>query len=275
MRNATNDTMTNRSGRPLDGLLFASDFDGTLLMHDRPKGRFVRGDREAIRAYQLQGGLFGICTGRPERGLMVQVPSDLRPDFIISASGATVLDGQLNVLENHTVPRDAMLELVRRWGGRAAHAPFVGAGGEYYSTARLPFPGLRHVSRYEDVPGAIQVVALGIGTVEGAKRVCEEILRDMGDVVTPNQNEGSVDVIAAGCTKGTGLLAAKRLFGARATAAVGDSYNDLPMIEAADLGFTFNRSVARVRERADVLVDTVAEALAAQAKRQGAGSRVS
>lgn len=263
MGDATNAAEGNAAeGGRLSGLLFASDFDGTLLMRDGLVPRFVPGDREAIRAFREAGGLFGICTGRPERALMFQVPKGLGLDFVIAASGATVLDGELNVLETHTIPREAMLELVGRWCGRTRRAPGVAVGGRYHSTALVPLPSFVRVRRYEDVPDGVQCVSLPFRSREEATAARLQIVESLGDVVEPHQNEASIDVTSAGVSKGVGLEAARRLLDARVTAAIGDSFNDLPMIEAADRGYTFRRADARVRARADVLVDTVAEALA-------------
>lgn len=259
---ATGGASPAAQGRDLSGLLFASDFDGTLLLHDRPLGHFVPGDREAIRAFREAGGLFGISTGRPERALMFQVPRGLRLDFVIAASGATVLTGDLRVLETHTIPREVMLELVGRWGRACRHAPAVATGGAYYTARLTPVPLFRHVRSYEDIRGDVQCVAFHFRSVEEAARARLQMVEALGGVVEPNQNETSVDVTTAGVSKGVGLATVARLLGARRTGAIGDSFNDLPMIEAADRGYTFNRSDRRVREGANVLVDTVAEALA-------------
>lgn len=45
-------------------------------------------------------------------------------------------------------------------------------------------------------------------------------------------------------------------------AGIGDSFNDIPSLDAADVAFTFHRCDERVKQHADYIVDSVEQAIA-------------
>ena len=44
-------------------------------------------------------------------------------------------------------------------------------------------------------------------------------------------------------------------------AGIGDSFNDIPLLEQVDVSFTFTTSDQRVKDKADYIVDSVAQSL--------------
>ncbi|MFR5524053.1 MAG: HAD family hydrolase, partial [[Clostridium] innocuum] len=69
----------------------ASDFDGTLYLHDAVES-YREEDIAGIKQLQKQGCLFGLCTGRPLWGITAFLSERLHPDFYIVSSGAMILD---------------------------------------------------------------------------------------------------------------------------------------------------------------------------------------
>ena len=45
--------------------VLASDYDGTLLFNEK----FKEGDLKKIKEFQKAGNLFGLCSGRPFKGI--------------------------------------------------------------------------------------------------------------------------------------------------------------------------------------------------------------
>ena len=45
--------------------VLASDYDGTLLFNEK----FKEGDLKKIKEFQKVGNLFGLCSGRPFKGI--------------------------------------------------------------------------------------------------------------------------------------------------------------------------------------------------------------
>jgi hypothetical protein len=109
--------------------------------------------------------------------------------------------------------------------------------------------------------GGVQVVSLGFGTQERAARFVAGVGELLGGRVSAFQNLDSVDVVPTGCSKGAGLAVARERLGLGLVGGIGDSFNDLPLLDEADVAYTFNCAPEAVQEGADVLVDDVAGAL--------------
>lgn len=247
----------------------ASDLDGTLLLHDAAHGGdtwggyFLPQDLEAIARLREAGALFGVCSGRPVAGIVPDLRrGNVSVDFFIAMSGAVITDGSDRVLFERTLDLDTVRELYDAILPLVEDRLLVQAGDFYCDLGDFEFEGLRHIRSLDELAGErIHGMAGGFGTEERARSACALINERYGDRVFAAQNLASVDVSPAGCSKGSSLLRAKELLGIDLFAGIGDSYNDLTMLEASDVAYTFSRSPAEVRETADVLVDTEAQAI--------------
>ena len=76
-----------------------------------------------------------------------------------------------------------------------------------------------------------------------------------GDIVAAFQNVTSIDIVNHDCSKGKGVLILREALNIKRIAGIGDSMNDRPLIEAADISFTFPHAPA------DHIVGTVGEAI--------------
>lgn len=76
-----------------------------------------------------------------------------------------------------------------------------------------------------------------------------------------HQNKNAIDITSCKCSKGKAVLAFKKYKSVQIMGGVGDSYNDLSMLEAVDQSFTFHTSPITVQKEADHLVDSVAQAI--------------
>ena len=118
----------------------ASDFDGTLYFMNTEE-RFHAQDVFEILFYQKRGGVFGICTGRSPDSIFDIVGNFIRPDFIISVSGALIVDREGKVLYSCPMDRGAAGRIYRDYAAQAAQV--IHAGGKVYT---INTPGyLRHV----------------------------------------------------------------------------------------------------------------------------------
>ena len=244
---------------------FASDIDGTLVRV--PAAGVGRRDREAIRRFQAAGGLFGVNTGRNLEGMLRALParSGVACDYAVLCTGACVLGRGGVPLFEHRLPNDVVAEILGRHVPRACVALVV--ADRYWTTSRLagaarlvtPFA---YAESLADVPEPVFGLSLLLPTEGAARRVAASIRRELSAVASCHLNRTSVDVVGAGCSKATGLAVVRREMGLRSVATIGDSHNDLPMLEAADVGFTFCNAPATVRAAATHTVASVAEALA-------------
>ena len=249
--------------------LFASDFDGTLHFWGTDDQYLVSPtDTAAIRAFQEEGGLFGVCTGRPLLGLTSQIDAepglDFSFDFYIATTGAALWDRDRNLIWNKTIDRELAKELYALLSPMAKNPDYAlaCAGADYWShAADADWPTLRHFDTYDDITGPFYGYAMETDTVDQAQEAAALVNERFAGLVQAYVNLASIDVVPAGCSKGTGLHMAAEHYGATLTAGVGDSFNDLELLDAADISYTFNSSPTEMHAHADLLVDAASEAI--------------
>ena len=244
--------------------LFATDFDGTLYFHEEPEP-IRSADLDAIATFQQAGGLFGACTGRPVRALSVQTLGVVPFDFFIALTGATLHDRDVKPIIEASIPHELARELYDRYSPHARdNTALVCAADDYWtfdSTLAAAWP-ISYSPDFDTIPDPTQGFGLETTTIEEAQLLADDINERYAGIVCSYVNLASIDVLPAGHSKGTGLHKAARHFGATLTAGIGDSYNDLPLLDAADVAYTFHSAPEEMKSHADVLVDSVAEALA-------------
>lgn len=243
--------------------LFATDFDGTLYFHNAAEP-IRQTDLDAIAAFQAEGNLFGVCTGRPVRALTIQTEDVIPFDFYIALTGATLHDRSVRPLIEASIPRAIVRELYETYAPLAARrSALVCAADNYWILGESleEWPVLA-APDFDSLPNPLQGIGMETETEEEAIRLAEQINEAYAGIACAYVNLASLDVLPAGHSKGTGLRDAADRFGATLTAGIGDSYNDLPLLQAADVAYTFHSAPEDMRRQADVLVDSVAEALA-------------
>lgn len=242
---------------------FASDFDGTLCQSNWETGevRFDPAVLEAVRRYRAAGGLFGICTGRPYFSIRQTLAGIVDLDFYIVTTGAQVLDRDGRPLIDKPIDPVIAKELCDRYAQEGmgflavTDTDFYAVGASF----SLQMPTVRSL---DEVPGRLLGVSLEYhGDEVRARIVRDELNERYGQSVQGFQNLGSVDVVARGCSKGSGVSVLRDAYGVTCIAGAGDSYNDLPLLAAADVSYTFDASPAEVRAAASYVVQDLAEAL--------------
>lgn len=235
---------------------FASDYDGTLVH----PGNVIRpSDVGAIHAFQAAGGLFGACSGRAANAVMGPAEkAGLALDFAVVSSGAFVV-ARGEVVEGHPVDR----EVVRRLASE-----FQGVWMALHTGIRLLIevdPTTPYQTKVESLEAPIEEpiysISINFDDEDRAADAVRDIKGRYGRLVEPFQNVGSVDVVARGCSKGRGVEAVRRALGVDVMGGIGDSYNDVPLLKAVDVPYTFFASPEEVRMHATVLVDSVGEAI--------------
>lgn len=241
-------------------MLFASDFDGTLYMHGKEEG-FREEDLVSIRDFQNNGGLFGVCSGRSLSGVQASTKDAIDFDFYILGTGAQVLDKNGNILWQKVMDLDTASSLYNLFKDRT-HMIFHGERDVY--TCEKALYSQIHISSPEDIiekKDHIVGLSFGFQSPEEASEAALQMNHDYAGKAYGYVNINMLDVVPSGCSKGEGLRKAEALLHGTSTAGIGDSYNDIPLIDGADTGFTFHRSPEEVQKHADYVVDSVTEAL--------------
>lgn len=252
--------------------ILASDFDGTLYF---PKDGGLRpADIRAIEEFQNLGNKFGLCTGRPLKGVQGMLGGHVRPDFYVLCSGALVLKDDLEPIYAQPMDPKEVRLILDLWQAQPRQGMAViftrdqvYVPDDFYHSDFLQskpafaalFQPLSRLEEGKEVYG----ISLGCGKETLAAQILEEMNRAGILKKTQGfQNCGSIDLVAAGCSKALGLERLKEYYGiSQPIACIGDSYNDLPMLQATPLSFTFNTSPREVREKAAFLVDSEAQAI--------------
>ena len=243
-------------------IAFASDYDNTLYRH----GRILRGiskkDAAAITAFRERGGLFGLCSGRPYRGFFRDpVIKKLRIDFYIASTGAHILDTNGDVLFEKTIPHE-IAEEIFQYGEEALRHSVQVDGGFYLYGDKWKGKNEPRIHSLAEVKGQkLYEFSFHLPTAEAAAELTLRINENFGDAACAFQNINDIDIVAAGCSKGTGALFIMEHYGLELIAGMGDSMNDEPLLLAADIGYTFPKSPGALKDSADRLAKSVADAL--------------
>lgn len=231
--------------------LIVSDFDGTLVKED---GTVSLANRTAIAQYVADGGRFAISTGRMPAGILPQARELGLTGLVCCGQGAAIIDIQSGQpVSEGNISNEIAVAICKKMEKLGLHIHVYDLW-DYYSNMDdealafyeskvktkavlvLDEPMSEFVKRKGMKPNKI------IAMVEAAEndRLRAELAAEgfEGCYVT-RSHEYLVELGNASYTKGTSIKILSERYGIdpKHTIAVGDQINDLPMIEAAGLGF--------------------------------------
>ena len=239
----------------------ASDFDGTLyfmneVVHIKEK------DIEAIQRFQKQGHYFGLCTGRPIHCIEKEVFEKIQFDFYILSTGSLILDKHFHKIYEKLLKKDIMIDLYEQY--HMDYHVFIQANQYVYFVSDHQANDIEQVlisDIHEIDHASIYGVSIDAFNEENAHRIANDIRRQFPDDVEVFVNVKDVDIVSKGCHKGEALKIYKEKKNIDLMCGIGDSYNDIPMLNYADLSFTFYRSPQSVQDMANKLVYDISEAI--------------
>lgn len=254
--------------------LLALNIDGTLL---QTNGKLHKSTKEAIEYVQQKGIYVTLVTSRSFPSAK-KVAKALKLDtFLISHRGAYLSASQEKPLYVQRIPEDITYEIVRMLEGfpcqvRIVHEKFALANKSklnHNMLAKTVFssgdPVLYSQQFVESIsetileepvaPPNIEVFFEDQADLQDAKAAIHAMF---GEVDTLKLNELRMDIIPAGVSKLNGLLYLGEHLGIRREqmVVIGDSLDDLDMIEAAGLGVAMGNSPAEVKRAANWLTRT-------------------
>lgn len=229
--------------------LVGLDIDGTLLVTGQPPSAVVV---DSIRAARDAGHVLALATGRSLAGaLAAAYQLGVHDGWVVASNGAVVAQlsgGAYRVKEVHRVDAEAVVSLVTsvRPNLRIA-AEIVGIG--YHVSATFP---------RTELPGDQVVVAKfadmweqptpRIAIYGNEARLLVPVIRSRGLTAIPTRGDW-VDVTPGNVSKATALEKLRREVGIpqERTMAIGDSENDIPMLEWAARGISMGHAPSIVR----------------------------
>ncbi|MBQ1545336.1 MAG: HAD family phosphatase [Clostridia bacterium] len=247
--------------------VFASDFDGTLYFYKAPDpDKLPAASVAKIKEYQEAGNLFGLCTGRQVGGLTPFITGFVEPDFFITSSGSNIVDHAFQPIYKRGVDPAVADALVKEFNPKG-YRMTLDVEGDICVFAEMDYPGKYYIiTGVDDAPeGLIHEVSIHTESLEEAAAMSAWINEQFGDKVEAFQNVVEIDIAPLGCSKGKGVGVLRdyyrekygdiRLYG------IGDSINDLPLIDAADVSYTFPYAPEEVQARVTKVVPTIVDAL--------------
>jgi hydroxymethylpyrimidine pyrophosphatase-like HAD family hydrolase len=199
-------------------------------------------------------------------GLTPFITGLVEPDFFITSSGANIVDHALAPIYKRGVDRDVADGIVREMNPKGYRLT-LDIEGDICVFAKMDYPGFYYViSGVDDAPeGLIHQVSIHTESLYDAAAVSASINRRFGDKVEAFQNVIEVDIAPRGCSKGKGVQALRDYmrdaYGDITLYGIGDSINDLPLLEAADVSYTFPYAPEICQKKAAMVVDTIVDAL--------------
>ena len=246
--------------------LLASDYDGTLRLGARVASDTVA----AVQRFQQSGHRFALVTGRGLNMIEEEILANgIRPDLILSSNGALISDSSGCWRRQFPIDQATALALMD-YLRQQEILGFVACGGR-----QMSFAAIRPVSadprmaermrRYQAwaVPeeqlrrqGPIFSLAVWMDDRQRMKELAFDLERRFA--LNCFINRGTLDIVAHGVSKKTGVQAAAELLGCDRVAVIGDDYNDLPMITGFH-GFAMESGVDEVKQGASRLFASVEE----------------
>lgn len=245
--------------------ILASDFDNTLFFKDGVH----KEDVEAIRAFQKQGHLFGLCTGRQLDGIKYpfggkrEYPlTDIDFDFYITLSGGVIFNKQCETIFEKAISMTILKEIAE---AIPVHMSIVYKDDIYmYRPTEITW-GTTIESLDELTFKEADAFSFHFpeGDLENAKKARDYVNTHYGDTCAAFQNKNHVDVCGAGCSKGTGIKHIVDYFhiDPQDVYGIGDSWNDLPLLESVAHGYTFTYAPDDVKGKAEKIVGSLSEAI--------------
>lgn len=219
--------------------LLASDYDGTLKFGDS----VMQEDLDALRRWREEGNLFAIVTGRSKESItMQQEEYGLPVDFYVTNNGGMVFDAQGNILLASQLDTITGIDLMFAAHEQPTVVSYMVNDGVHRHKVEV-HPGLED-HRYPHIrpdwteeqimdSGTFAQIVFSCTTPEAALELAEMINHFFGEQVTAYANNFVVDVVPHGTSKATGLdfVATYTDVDDDDVYAIGDSHNDIPMLE--------------------------------------------
>ncbi|MDO4467494.1 MAG: HAD-IIB family hydrolase [Bacillota bacterium] len=247
--------------------LLATDYDGTL----RYAKHVMQEDLDAIKKWKEAGNLFVISTGRSYASIKKQLEEhNIECDYIISNNGGWVFDKEGKVLISSKMDYLTGLDVIyiaKTIDGVCSYA--VNDGINRHRIVVNPnlvehrYPNLEPDISEEEVMDRGEFAQIVISMTEQslARNVSLELMTHFGGEIEAYANNFVVDVVPKNVSKVSGLsfVAAYEDIDDADIYTIGDSYNDIPLMEYGMNGAAMSTSYEDIKEHAKYIYDSVGE----------------
>ena len=248
--------------------LVVSDFDDTLIKDDMTVSAETV---NAINKLIAEGGQFVICTGRMFRSIREEAQKIGLKGYIMSYQGALISDIESEKTILHTPMQISnalkICEVFEKMGvyyqayiDDVLYVSEITPMTEYY-TSLCNVGGCAVGGKLSDFvisKGKPVTKLLAMTEPQFALNFIDEYNKKVPECLFNVSKPGFIEVIDKKASKGIALKSLCKLLDipVELSIAIGDSLNDLSMIEAAGLGFAVGNAMDEVKKRADKVGDS-------------------
>ena len=253
--------------------LIAADLDKTLLTTDM---RVSTKNLSAISEYTRAGGVFSVSSGRTFYAIPKEIIANSDIRYYSVSNGAVVYDKKLNKnVISHHIPTDAMNKLMDLAeelnflsATQAGLRPYVDSKhfededntyniDDYYLELLEFYEPLRNYTSVCRNMNDVECLLFFFATDE-EMNACIERLKDIKEVSYTSSVARELEIYAYDAGKGTTLIELAEYLNIPVSEviAVGDSKNDITMIEAAGLGLATGNAMDSLKEVANGVICT-------------------
>lgn len=253
--------------------ILASDYDGTLRI-----AQFVsEEDKQAIVAFRKAGNLFGIVTGRSIESLKKEIEvNQFESDFIITNNGGVIYDCDGTLLECCYMDYNTALDIITYIKTLSCVSYVINDGFHRYkfdideNQIDHKYGNVAKSNEKEEVVldrGKIAQLVISLNDDVLAKEIAHYINTTFKDHAVAYVNVHCVDIVPAGVSKAEGLMYMEAHLGVDHACiySVGDSYNDLPMLEQFQ-GMTLSHAHDDIKAQGFEVYDSVKDCIEALMK---------
>ena len=248
-----------------DQAAILTDLDGTLF---NSQGEVTRADRAAIRAFIAGGGLFAVATGREPHNARRHLPDVPLNGPSIVLNGAAVYDfvrrRYLSTIPMDKAAAEDVLSHCLKMDWPLDLQVYTTDGIYYASPLDVADPGFLRIHQpttYEPMAALREKTWIKTVLLERAADALAPMrayLKEKGYDRRLALVEGTTDVVKIGkyqellprnVNKGTGMAAVRALpvYAGRTLVAVGDYWNDMELLTAADVACCPDNAIPEVK----------------------------
>lgn len=246
--------------------LLATDYDGTLLFGDT----LLQEDLDAIHKWREDGNLFAIVTGRSHESMMKQIAEyGLQLDYLVTNNGGMIFDKEGKNLLASQLDTITAIDLMFACHEQDDVVSYVVNDG--YNRHKITvnpnlvdhrYPHMQDDWSEEQIMDSAHFaqIVFSMRDRDAATEFADKVNMYFGATVTAFANNCVVDVVPNGTSKATGLefITAYSDVDEDDVYAIGDSNNDIPMLEMAAHPAVIAAAPAEVLEVVDTAYPTVA-----------------
>lgn len=218
--------------------ILASDYDGTY----RYEPKVTKEDLDAVKRWQMEGNLFVMVTGRSMESFTKEIEANgFHCDYIIANNGGVIYDGDMNQMKVSYMDFEQALLLIDYIRTLPCASYVINDG---YHRHRVVIDESQEDHKYADMPqtmgeqellanGKIAQIVISLNDDDLAQEIVRFVNQQFNGHMQAYANRNCVDIVPSGISKAGGLAFVMQYAGINESEVypIGDSYNDLPMIE--------------------------------------------